>query len=142
MAHTPEEIAQTIWSKLLRTLHIPGVLYENYSATFFEIATKAIRADRAARDQEHAEECEESDKVLDYARKVKGSRDVHNVYEVLDLIPQLRMELERERARMDEYIEVLEECRDRLNIHQGAITKAIVARADAAIRRAREDAKL
>jgi len=36
---------------------------------------------------------EAMDKIMEYARKVKGSRDVHSVYEVLDLIPALLAEI-------------------------------------------------
>jgi hypothetical protein len=45
----------------------------------------------AGMDLKEAEE--EHDKLIAYARQVKGSTDVHNVYEVLDLIPQLREQL-------------------------------------------------
>lgn len=35
----------------------------------------------------------EHDSVMDYARAVKGDRDVHSPYEVLDLVPKLRHQL-------------------------------------------------
>jgi cell division protein FtsB len=46
----------------------------------------------------------ESARLLAHARKVKGDRDVHSVYEVLDLIPRLRAEiaeLRRDKERLE-----------------------------------------
>lgn len=51
----------------------------------------------------------ELDKLITYAREVKGSRDVHSVYEVLDLIPQLRRENERLKAERHAISQALSE---------------------------------
>ncbi len=63
---------------------LPGGPYELPLPVAFESACKQLSELQA-----------EHDKVLDYARAAKGSRDVHSVYEVLDLVAELRKDKER-----------------------------------------------
>lgn len=71
---------------------------------------------------ESGEDRAELYKLLDYARKVKGSRDVHSVYEVLDLIPQLTVKLETMSEYASRTAGELQEAREeieRLRNHEG-----------------------
>jgi hypothetical protein len=92
----------------------------------------------------------ESARLLSHARKVKGDRDVHSVYEVLDLIPRLRAEIAELRKHAEEAISFVREIAEIYSCafppddgsdecgneddcqHCGAV--AIVARYDAAMK--------
>ena|ERR1700722_15536937 len=58
---------------------------------------------------ENAELHEELNKLIAHARKVKGSRDVHSVYEVLDQLKRERDEAQAENAELRDRVRAAEE---------------------------------